>query len=166
MSGSGATPSKPGWVNSPLGPRDGSTATLRYSSFLGAIPGDAVIRAGDRAERDRAGPTQCNTYAETNRDSPHASSLPLYSGTLSAFGGSFQDLSANIDHRLRTLRSCAQGGQVPFDPYSRAIFEATTLIGFVVPWRIATLEGFAYRATAFSGGLVLGDGSSAWSGWA
>ena len=32
------------------------------------------------------------------------------------------------------------------------------LIGFVVPWRIATLEGFAYRTTAFSDGLVLGDG--------
>jgi hypothetical protein len=31
------------------------------------------------------------------------------------------------------------------------------LIGFVVPWRIATLEGLVYRTTAFSGGLVLGD---------
>jgi len=30
------------------------------------------------------------------------------------------------------------------------------VIGFVVPWRIATLEGFAYRTTAFDGGLDLG----------
>ena len=32
------------------------------------------------------------------------------------------------------------------------------VIGFVVPWRIATLEGFAYRTTAFDGGLDLGAG--------
>jgi hypothetical protein len=31
------------------------------------------------------------------------------------------------------------------------------LIGFVSPWRIATLEGFAYRTTAFNGGLDIGD---------
>lgn len=30
------------------------------------------------------------------------------------------------------------------------------VIGFVVPWRIATLEGFAYRTTALDGGLNLG----------
>ena len=31
------------------------------------------------------------------------------------------------------------------------------LIGFVVPWRVATLEGFAYRTTAFNGALDVGD---------
>jgi hypothetical protein len=31
------------------------------------------------------------------------------------------------------------------------------LIGFVVPWRIAQLEGFPYRTTAFNGSLVLGE---------
>jgi hypothetical protein len=31
------------------------------------------------------------------------------------------------------------------------------LIGFVSPWRIATLQGFAYRTTAFNGGLDIGD---------
>ena len=31
------------------------------------------------------------------------------------------------------------------------------LIGFVVPWRIATLEGFAYRTTVFIGALDVGD---------
>jgi len=31
------------------------------------------------------------------------------------------------------------------------------LIGFVVPWRIATLDGFAYRTTAFGGQLSLGE---------
>jgi hypothetical protein len=31
------------------------------------------------------------------------------------------------------------------------------LIGFVVPWRIATLQDFAYRTTAFNGALDLGE---------
>lgn len=31
------------------------------------------------------------------------------------------------------------------------------LIGFVVPWRIATLDGFAFRTTAFGGQLSLGE---------
>ena len=31
------------------------------------------------------------------------------------------------------------------------------LIGFVVPWRIAALEGFAYRTTAFNGAWEVGD---------
>jgi hypothetical protein len=31
------------------------------------------------------------------------------------------------------------------------------LIGFVTPWRIATLEGFAYRTTVFGGALDVGD---------
>jgi hypothetical protein len=31
------------------------------------------------------------------------------------------------------------------------------VIGFLSPWRIATLEGFAYRTTAFNGGLDIGD---------
>lgn len=31
------------------------------------------------------------------------------------------------------------------------------LIGFVVPWRIAALEGFAYRTSALNGALELGD---------
>lgn len=31
------------------------------------------------------------------------------------------------------------------------------LIGFVTPWRIATLEGFAYRTTVLNGGVDLGD---------
>jgi hypothetical protein len=31
------------------------------------------------------------------------------------------------------------------------------LIGFVTPWRIATLEGFAYRTTVLSGALDVGD---------
>ena len=31
------------------------------------------------------------------------------------------------------------------------------LIGFVTPWRIATLEGFAYRTTVFNGALDIGD---------
>ena len=31
------------------------------------------------------------------------------------------------------------------------------LIGFVAPWRIATLEGFAYRTTVFIGALDVGD---------
>jgi hypothetical protein len=31
------------------------------------------------------------------------------------------------------------------------------LVGFVSPWRIATLEGFAYRTTAFNAGLDIGD---------
>jgi|GEM_PF-2037047 len=31
------------------------------------------------------------------------------------------------------------------------------LIGFVVPWRIAVLEGFAYRTTALNGALSLGE---------
>lgn len=30
------------------------------------------------------------------------------------------------------------------------------LIGFVVPWRIAEVEGFAYRTTAFGGSVELG----------
>jgi hypothetical protein len=31
------------------------------------------------------------------------------------------------------------------------------LIGFVVPWGIATIEGFPYRTTALGGALELGD---------
>lgn len=31
------------------------------------------------------------------------------------------------------------------------------LIGFVVPWRLADLEGIAYRTTAFGGRVDLGD---------
>jgi predicted cation transporter len=31
------------------------------------------------------------------------------------------------------------------------------LIGFVVPWRIAAVEGFPYRTTALDGILALGD---------
>jgi len=31
------------------------------------------------------------------------------------------------------------------------------LIGFVVPWRIAVLEGFAYRTTALNGTISLGQ---------
>ena len=31
------------------------------------------------------------------------------------------------------------------------------LIGFVTPWRIATLEGFAYRTTVFNGAFDIGD---------
>jgi hypothetical protein len=30
------------------------------------------------------------------------------------------------------------------------------LIGFIVPWRLAELEGFAYRTTVLGGGLELG----------
>ena len=31
------------------------------------------------------------------------------------------------------------------------------LIGFVVPWGIASVEGFAYRTTALGGAIALGD---------
>lgn len=31
------------------------------------------------------------------------------------------------------------------------------LIGFVVPWRVAQVEGFAYRTTAFDGAIELGE---------
>jgi hypothetical protein len=31
------------------------------------------------------------------------------------------------------------------------------LIGFAVPWRIAVLDGFAYRTTALGGAIALGD---------
>ncbi len=31
------------------------------------------------------------------------------------------------------------------------------LIGFVVPWQLATMEGFPYRTTAFDGAIALGD---------
>ena len=31
------------------------------------------------------------------------------------------------------------------------------LIGFVVPWGIAAVEGFAYRTTALGGAIALGD---------
>jgi hypothetical protein len=31
------------------------------------------------------------------------------------------------------------------------------LIGFVTPWRIATLQGFTYRTTALNGALEIGD---------
>jgi hypothetical protein len=34
------------------------------------------------------------------------------------------------------------------------------LIGFVTPWRITSLEGFAYRTTAFNGALEIGDGGA------
>ena len=32
------------------------------------------------------------------------------------------------------------------------------VIGFVVPWRLAEISGFAYRTTALDGALALGDG--------
>ena len=31
------------------------------------------------------------------------------------------------------------------------------LIGFVTPWRIATLQGFTYKTTALNGALEVGD---------
>ncbi len=31
------------------------------------------------------------------------------------------------------------------------------LIGFVVPWRLATIEGMAYKTTLLAGGLNVGD---------
>jgi hypothetical protein len=31
------------------------------------------------------------------------------------------------------------------------------LIGFVVPWRLAVIDGFAYRTTALGGAIALGD---------
>lgn len=31
------------------------------------------------------------------------------------------------------------------------------LIGFVVPWRLAVVDGFAYRTTALGGAIALGD---------
>jgi hypothetical protein len=34
------------------------------------------------------------------------------------------------------------------------------LIGFVVPWRLAQVEGFAYRTTALDGAIVLGEAGS------
>jgi hypothetical protein len=34
------------------------------------------------------------------------------------------------------------------------------LIGFVVPWGIATVEGFAYRTTALGNAIALGDGGA------
>ncbi len=34
------------------------------------------------------------------------------------------------------------------------------LIGFVVPWRLAQVEGFAYRTTALDGALELGEGGA------
>jgi hypothetical protein len=34
------------------------------------------------------------------------------------------------------------------------------LIGFVTPWRIATLQGFTYRTTALNGTLEIGDGGA------
>jgi hypothetical protein len=38
-----------------------------------------------------------------------------------------------------------------------ALHGAIHLIGFVTPWRIATLEGFAYRTTVFNGALDVRD---------
>ena len=38
-----------------------------------------------------------------------------------------------------------------------ALHGAIHLIGFVAPWRIATLEGFAYRTTVFNGALDVRD---------
>ena len=38
-----------------------------------------------------------------------------------------------------------------------AIHGVIHLIGFVVPWRIATLDGFAYRTATAGGALDLGD---------
>jgi hypothetical protein len=32
------------------------------------------------------------------------------------------------------------------------------VIGFVVPWRLVEISGFAYRTTALDGALALGDG--------
>lgn len=37
---------------------------------------------------------------------------------------------------------------------------AIHLIGFVVPWRLATVDGFPLRATALDGAVVLGDGGA------
>jgi hypothetical protein len=34
------------------------------------------------------------------------------------------------------------------------------LIGFVTPWRIATLEGFPYRTSGLGGAVELGDGGA------
>jgi hypothetical protein len=38
-----------------------------------------------------------------------------------------------------------------------AIHGLIHLIGFVVPWHLATMEGFAYRITALGGAIALGD---------
>ncbi|MCU0482987.1 MAG: ABC transporter permease [Chloroflexi bacterium] len=38
-----------------------------------------------------------------------------------------------------------------------AIHGLVHLIGFVVPWRIAQVEGFAYRTTAVGGSVELGE---------
>jgi hypothetical protein len=38
-----------------------------------------------------------------------------------------------------------------------AVHGVIHLIGFVVPWRIATLDGFAYRTATGGGALDLGD---------
>ncbi len=38
-----------------------------------------------------------------------------------------------------------------------AIHGLIHLIGFVTPWRIATLEGFPYRTTALNGTLEIGE---------
>jgi hypothetical protein len=34
------------------------------------------------------------------------------------------------------------------------------LIGFVVPWQLVVVDGFAYRTTAFGGALSVGDGGA------
>ncbi len=34
------------------------------------------------------------------------------------------------------------------------------LIGFVVPWQLVVVDGFAYRTTALVGALALGDGGA------
>ncbi len=38
-----------------------------------------------------------------------------------------------------------------------AIHGIIHLIGFVTPWRIATLQGFIYKTTALNGALEVGD---------
>lgn len=40
------------------------------------------------------------------------------------------------------------------------------LIGFVVPWRIAVVEGFPYRTTAINGAVQLGDAAARMTGLA
>ncbi len=49
-----------------------------------------------------------------------------------------------------------------------AIHGIIHLIGFVTPWRIATLQGFTYKTTALNGALEVGDSGArligTWSG--
>jgi hypothetical protein len=41
-----------------------------------------------------------------------------------------------------------------------AIHGLIHLIGFVVPWNLATVAGFPYRTTALDGAIALGDGGA------